>query len=127
MALIGRKWNDASPLKESYPTVLILSTLASTIVGWGISHNLIISIEAASQHYRDALQRLNEAREHRAEISVLLKDVNNANYQLDRMNLMLTYARGQADKAREEREPDFALAVSHELRSPLNLLSDSVI
>lgn len=121
LALIWPHSDILPPLKESYPTVLILSTLASTIVGWGISHNLIISIEAASQHYRDALQRLNEAREHRAEISVLLKDVNNANYQLDRMNLMLTYARGQADKAREERDR-FALAVSHELRSPLNFI-----
>lgn len=121
LALIWPHFEILPPLKEAYTTVLILSTLASTVVGWGISHNLIISIEAASQHYREALQRLNEAREHRAEISVLLKDVNNANYQLDRMNLMLTYARGQADKAREERDR-FALAVSHELRSPLNFI-----
>lgn len=109
------------PLPPHYELVIIISTLASTALGWGISYNLITSIEAASMHYNEAIQRLNEAREHRAEISVLLKDVNNANYQLDRMNLMLTYARGQADKAREERDR-FALAVSHELRSPLNFI-----
>lgn len=108
-------------LPQEYTVVLVISTLISTVLGWGISYNLVASIEASSHHYREAVQRLNEAREHRAEISVLLKDVNNANYQLDRMNLMLTYARGQADKAREERDR-FALAVSHELRSPLNFI-----
>ncbi|PKN90019.1 MAG: hypothetical protein CVU45_04690, partial [Chloroflexi bacterium HGW-Chloroflexi-7] len=117
-------WNQiwlTQPIPDNYQVVVILATLASTALGWGISYNLVASIEASSLHYREAMKRLNEAREHRAEISVLLKDVNNANYQLDRMNLMLTYARGQADKAREERDR-FALAVSHELRSPLNFI-----
>ena len=117
-------WNHlwlAYPILDHYQVVVILASMASTALGWGISYNLVASIEASSLHYREAMKRLNEAREHRAEISVLLKDVNNANYQLDRMNLMLTYARGQADKAREERDR-FALAVSHELRSPLNFI-----
>lgn len=122
--LIFIVWNHLSfmpPISRDYLVVLSIATLASTALGWGISYNLVASIEASSHHYREAIKRLNEAREHRAEISVLLKDVNNANYQLDRMNLMLTYARGQADKAREERDR-FALAVSHELRSPLNFI-----
>lgn len=117
-------WNSISffpHLPANYHVVLVLASLASTVLGWGISYNLVASIEASSHHYREAVKRLDEAREHRAEISVLLKDVNNANYQLDRMNLMLSYARSQADKAREERDR-FALAVSHELRSPLNFI-----
>ena len=124
LLLIILIWNNISFLpvvSRDYQIVLSIATIASTALGWGISYNLVASIEASSHHYREAIKRLNEAREHRAEISVLLKDVNNANYQLDRMNLMLTYARGQADKAREERDR-FALAVSHELRSPLNFI-----
>lgn len=121
LALFWNRMIILPPLSGNYHLVLIFATLISTALGWGISYNLVASIEASSHHYREAIQRLNEAREHRAEISVLLKDVNNANYQLDRMNLMLTYARGQADKAREERDR-FALAVSHELRSPLNFI-----
>jgi len=122
--LIALTWNliwVSHPIFDHYQVVLIIASMASTALGWGISYNLVASIEASSLHYREAMKRLNEAREHRAEISVLLKDVNNANYQLDRINLMLTYARGQADKAREERDR-FALAVSHELRSPLNFI-----
>ena len=109
------------PLSPSYQLAIVIVTVVSMILGWGILDNLISSIEAASYHYKEALRRLNEAREHRAEISVLLKDVNKANYQLENLNRMLVYARAQADDAREERDR-FALAVSHELRSPLNFI-----
>lgn len=109
------------PLPFHYDWVIIFASAAATTLGWGISDNLVTSIDAASYHYREAIQRLNEAREHRAEISVLLKDVNKANYQLDRLNRMLIFSRAQAEEAREERNR-FAMAVSHELRSPLNFI-----
>jgi len=109
------------PLSSSYQMALVVVTAVAMVLGWGILDNLISSVEAASYHYKEALLRLNEAREHRAEISVLLKDVNKANYQLENLNRMLIYARAQADEAREERDR-FAMAVSHELRSPLNFI-----
>lgn len=106
---------------EGYAGALVLLSLATTFLGWGLSDNLISAIETSSYHYREALKRLEETRQHRAEISVLLKEVSKANYQLDRLNKMLTYARAKAEEAREERDR-FALAVSHELRSPLNFV-----
>ncbi|HTX80283.1 MAG TPA: HAMP domain-containing sensor histidine kinase, partial [Longilinea sp.] len=109
------------PLPLPYQLAIVIVTMASATLGWGILDNLISSIEAASYHYQDALRNLSEAREHRAEISVLLSEVNKANYQLDRLNRMLSFARAKADEAREERDR-FALAVSHELRSPLNFI-----
>jgi signal transduction histidine kinase/CheY-like chemotaxis protein len=109
------------PLEPAYQLAIVIVTLVGMVLGWGILNNLISSIEAASYHYKEALRSLNEAREHRAEISVLLKDVNSANYQLENLNRMLIYARSQADEAREERDR-FAMAVSHELRSPLNFI-----
>lgn len=112
-------WLPALP--PDYPIYLVLLTLAATILGWGLSDNLISSMDAASYHYREAVQRLEEVREHRAEISKLLNEVNKANYQLDRLNRMLEYARTQAEEARIERDR-FALAISHELRSPLNFI-----
>ncbi len=117
-------WQSAGALPPFPPhmvTVVAIATIAATALGWGILDNLLSSIEAASYHYKEAVQNLNEAREHRAEISVLLKDVNSANYQLENLNRMLIYARAQADEAREERDR-FAMAVSHELRSPLNFI-----
>jgi signal transduction histidine kinase/CheY-like chemotaxis protein len=124
LALLTLVWSQIDfivPFPNGYLVVIYLVLAVSTALGWGIMDNLISSIEAASYHYREAVQRLNEAREHRAEISVLLKDVNRANYQLENLNRMLIYARAQADEAREERDR-FAMAVSHELRSPLNFI-----
>lgn len=121
MLTVWSKMQTGISFPRNYLAVVVLTSIGATSLGWGILDNLISSIEAASYHYREALQRLNEAREHRAEISVLLKDVNKANYQLENLNRMLIYARAQADEAREERDR-FAMAVSHELRSPLNFI-----
>ena len=74
--LLAGFWNQIPffpPLPPSYNLVIMLSTMAATVLGWGISYNLINSIEAAALHYNEAVRRLEEARKHRAEISVLLK------------------------------------------------------
>lgn len=109
------------PFPPGFEMVIIFASLAMGALGWGMSHNLVSAIEAADYHYRVALERLDETRRHRAEISVLLKEQGKANYQLDRMNEMLKYARARAEEARQERDR-FALAVSHEIRSPLNFI-----
>jgi signal transduction histidine kinase len=124
LIVLAFMWNNfvfLPPLPSSFQLALVIISVVAAVLGWGILDNLISSIEAASYHYQEALRGLNEAREHRAEISVLLKDVNRANYQLENLNRMLIYARAQADEAREERDR-FAMAVSHELRSPLNFI-----
>jgi signal transduction histidine kinase/DNA-binding response OmpR family regulator len=110
-----------TPLPESYQTVLIMASLAMGGLGWGLSGNLMSAIEASQYHHKIALERLEEARKHRAEVSVLLKEQSKANYQLDQLNKMLDYARARAEEARQDRDR-FALAVSHELRSPLNFI-----
>lgn len=118
-----------NPLPPGYAMALVMLSLGIGGLGWGMSNNLVSAIEAASYHYRVALKRLEETRQHRAEISLLLKDQGKANYQLDRLNKMLEFARSRADEARQERDR-FALAVSHELRSPLNFIvgfSDLII
>lgn len=108
-------------LPAPYSIALVLLSLGMAFLGWGLSTNLLSAIEASSYHYRLALQHLEEARQHRAEISVLNKELSKSNFQLDRLNRMLTIARAQAEEAREERDR-FAMSVSHELRSPLNFI-----
>jgi CheY-like chemotaxis protein/nitrogen-specific signal transduction histidine kinase len=51
----------------------------------------------------------------------MLKEQHQANYQLERLNQMLQWARRHAEEARADRDR-FILAVSHELRSPLNFI-----
>lgn len=124
VVLIATTWNTLlwmAPLPAGYQTGVVIASLAATALGWGISDNLISANEASSFHYHEALERLEEARRHRAEVSSLVKELGKSNYQLDRLNQMLSAARSRAEEAREERDR-FALAVSHELRSPMNFI-----
>ncbi len=104
-----------------YTMALIFCFIFSGIIGWGISSNLLAAIEQASFHYYEARKRLEETRQHRAEISHMLKEQSQSNYQLKQMNRMLEQARSRAEEAREDRDR-FAMAVSHELRTPLNFI-----
>ncbi len=108
-------------LPGALPAVILIGGVFSALLGWGISSNLLEALNAASYHYNEARRLLEETRQHRAEISRMLKDRNQVNYQLERMNEMLAAARAQAEEARENRNR-FMLAVSHELRSPLNFI-----
>ncbi len=121
LVVFWERMSFLAPLPDDYYFALGMLSVATTILGWSLSHNLISAIESSGYHYREALVNLEEARQHRAEISSLLNEVNKANYQLDRLNTMLSFARARADEAREERSR-FAMAVSHELRSPLNFI-----
>lgn len=109
------------PLPAGFERVIIFSSLGLGGIGWGMSNNLISAIEAANYQYGVALERLEETRKHRAEISLLLKEQSRINYQLDRLNEMLQFARARAEEARDDRDR-FAMAVSHEMRSPLNFI-----
>jgi signal transduction histidine kinase/CheY-like chemotaxis protein len=101
--------------------VVLFGSTAITIFGWSLSSNLLDALEAASYHYSEARRLLAETQNNQVEISRILKDRNQVNYQLERMNEMLKFARAQAEEARENRNR-FMLAVSHELRSPLNFI-----
>jgi signal transduction histidine kinase/CheY-like chemotaxis protein len=104
-----------------YPFALIFCYVFGSIFGWGISSNLLAAIEESSFHYYEARKRLEETRKHRAEISHMLKEQSQSNYQLKQMNRMLEQARENAEEAKEDRDR-FAMAVSHELRTPLNFI-----
>lgn len=108
-------------LPGGYVFAIIFMCIFAGVFGWGISINLLSAIEDASFHYYEARKRLEETRQHRAEISRMLKEQSQSNYQLKQMNRMLEQARKRAEEAREDRDR-FAMAVSHELRSPLNFI-----
>jgi signal transduction histidine kinase/CheY-like chemotaxis protein len=120
--LVMAPYLDILPLIPSgHRAGLLLGTVFTTIFGWGLSSNLLSAISASNYHYRQARSLLEETRQHRGQISRMLKEKDQANYQLERLNQMLHQARKRADEARGDRDR-FILAVSHELRSPLNFI-----
>jgi signal transduction histidine kinase/CheY-like chemotaxis protein len=119
---------DWTPFLQPFPSIpsayligVLLGAIFTMIFGWGLSGNLLSAIDSSNYHYRQARQLLEETRQHRGQISRMLKEKDQANYQLERLNQMLHQARKRADEARNDRDR-FILAVSHELRSPLNFI-----
>lgn len=121
LIVLIQKGNFLTALDAGYTAGVVLGSLFTGFFGWGLSNNLLSALSASSYHYHRARKLLDETRDHRAEISRMLKERNQTNYQLERLNQMLQYARTKADEAREDRDR-FILAVSHELRSPLNFI-----
>ncbi len=108
-------------ISSGYVIGIIFGSVFTTLFGWGLSINLFTAIDSSSFHFQEARKLLDETRRHRAEISRMLKERNQANYQLERLNQMLYSARTRAEEARADRDR-FILSVSHELRSPLNFI-----
>jgi len=73
-------------------------------------------------HYQTAQASLEEARSRRAELEQVLDDLERANQQLVRLNLLAQGLRQSADDARTTKE-QFVANVSHELRTPLNMIT----
>jgi signal transduction histidine kinase/CheY-like chemotaxis protein len=107
---------------RSYPlpdlfVVLVLGVVITRLV----VRTLYTALQWMQSTQQQADRLLDEVRDHRAELSRLLKSSDLANAFLRRTQHELIQARKQADKARRMKE-QFAANISHELRTPLNLI-----
>ncbi|MCL5997188.1 MAG: hybrid sensor histidine kinase/response regulator [Chloroflexi bacterium] len=98
-----------------------LVMLFISFVSWLGIHQLYIVLRWEWHSTRQAIMIAEEAQNQRAEFARLNKELEGAYLRLDRMNRMLILARKEAEEARALKV-QFASSVSHELRSPLNMI-----
>ena len=91
------------------------------LIGWAASRSLHTVTRWSFESYRKAWQHMNEARERRAQLARVVKDLDLAYYRLERTNAALIAAWQAAAKAERFRS-EFATNLSHELRTPLSLI-----
>lgn len=114
------------PIIESFQggdAILIVSGgLITGIIGWVAGNTLITVADWSLYGLEQARKNMEEARQHRAHLSAVLKDLDLAYYRLERANSSLISAYQQVDQA-ERFKGEFITHVSHEMRTPLNLIA----
>jgi signal transduction histidine kinase/CheY-like chemotaxis protein len=104
-----------------YVTAIAVGGLLTGLLGWSATRALYTVTQWSLYSFEQARQNMESAREHRARLARVVKDLDQANYRLERANAALAAAWRRADEA-ERFRAEFATNVSHELRTPLNLI-----
>ena len=100
-------------------TVLLIWSVLGTL--WIMLRPVQDLLQWAWQYYERAQVLLDEARTHRVELEEALDDLAQANRQLALMNEKLSAARQVAEEA-QKAKATFVSNVSHEFRTPLNMI-----
>jgi signal transduction histidine kinase/CheY-like chemotaxis protein len=99
----------------------VLPIVLTAFVSYLGAHQLYTVLRWEWHSTRQAIEETEKAQEHRGEMMHLNKELDGAYIRMERMNRMLILARKEAEEARMLKV-QFANAVSHELRSPLNMI-----
>ncbi len=91
------------------------------LVGWAASRTLFTATQWSLNSLDQARKNMEEARQHRAQLARVFKDLDQAYYRLERANAELLVSRKTAEDA-ERFKAEIVAIVSHELRTPLNLI-----
>lgn len=124
MGLVGLllAWLTAhGALPAGYGSAILLGCAVTTLISWVSAHGLTTALAWTFVGFAQAQANTDEARQHRAQLARLVKELDQAYYQLERSNAALVAARHAAEEA-EHFKTEFVTNVSHELRTPLNLI-----
>ena len=101
--------------------VFVALIWATLVVMVAVYHPVHQVARWSSDYYERARGFLDEARDRRAELEQALEDLSHANRQLGMANERLAHLRFVAEEA-EKAKAGFVAKVSHEFRTPLNMI-----
>jgi signal transduction histidine kinase len=101
--------------------ILMTGGTPGGMLGWASAHSLFTLAHWSTHNYEQAQKNMEEARQHRAQMVLAVKDLDLAYYRLERAKAAPAAAWDAADEA-ERFKTEFVTNVSHELRTPPNLI-----
>lgn len=115
---------STQPELALWPTrvlVVIITSAFLVILAQVVSRVLFRALQWTQDNYELARRQTDALTEQSAQLELTLKSLSQTSFQLARANEQMEVAMQYAEDARQSKQ-QFAAAVSHELRAPLNLI-----
>lgn len=112
---------SAPAVSADVATATLVLDWAAVVLTWALWRPVYTALAWSWNSYAQALEKTEQLRDHQVELGRVNRSLNDAYSRLEQLSLDLDAARQTAEEA-SRLKAEFAASISHELRTPVNLI-----